>query len=106
MAVISWPPNRTLSARSAPENRSRAHAWLHEQAERPLLRPLARLARPLVWRGLVPAWKRLSGPLRFAAERLTPGELGLELTTLVAVAAVGAYGFVALDHVIGRGTFD
>jgi undecaprenyl-diphosphatase len=86
-----------------PENRARAHAWLHEQAERPLLRPLARVLRPVVWRGVVPAWRRLSGPLRFAGERLTPGDLGLELTTLVAVAAVGAYTFVALDHVTGRG---
>ena len=86
-----------------PENRARGHTWLHEQAERPLLRPLARVLRPVVWRGVVPAWRRLSGPLRFAGERLTPGDLGLELTTLVAVAAVGGFSFVALDHVTGRG---
>ena len=86
-----------------PENRARANAWLHEQAERPLLRPLAKVLRPVVWRGVLPAWRWLSGPLRFAGERLTPGELGLELTTLVAVAAVGAYSFVALDQVTGHG---
>src|SRR3954451_10970294 len=79
-----------------PDNRSRAHAWLHEQAERPLLRPAARVARPVVWRGIVPLWRRLVGPLRFAGDRLTPGELGLELTTLLAIAAVGGFAFFAL----------
>ena len=85
------------------DNRRRVHAWLHEQAERPLLRPLARVVRPLVWRGLVPAGRWLAGPARFALGRLTPGELGLELTTLVAIAAVGVYAFFALDHVVGVG---
>src|SRR4051812_43940047 len=45
------------------DNRRRAHAWLHEQAERPLLRPLARVVRPVVRRALVPAWRWLSGPM-------------------------------------------
>ena len=31
------------------------------------------------------------GPARFVWDRLTPGDLGLELTTLLAVAAVGAF---------------
>lgn len=86
-----------------PEHRAQAHAWLHEQAERPLLRPVARLVRPVVWRGIVPAWRWLVGPLRFAIGRLTPGELGLELTTLLAVAAVGAFGFFALGDLAGAG---
>ena len=34
--------------------------------------------------------------LRFLWERLTPGELGLELTTLLAVAAVGSYAFLGV----------
>jgi undecaprenyl-diphosphatase len=85
------------------ENRGRVHAWLHEQAERPLLRPLARVVRPVVWRVLVPVWRWLAGPLRFALNRVTPGDLGLELTTLVAVAAVGAYAFFALNDLVGIG---
>ena len=86
-----------------PENRARAHAWLHEQAERPLLRPVARVARPVVWRGIVPAWRRLVGPLRFAGGRLRPGDLGLELTTLLAVAAVATFAFFAIGHGIPSG---
>lgn len=42
----------------------------------------SRLGRPLV------------GPADFVWNRLTPGQLGLELTTLLAVAAVGAFVFV------------
>ena len=62
------------------------------QAERPLLRPFA-LGR---WRsGSVCSCpsRTLSGPARFAWNRLTPGNLGLELTTLLAVAAVGSFAF-------------
>jgi membrane protein DedA with SNARE-associated domain/membrane-associated phospholipid phosphatase len=83
------------------ENRQKAHAWLHEQAERPALRPLARVARPVVYRGIVPAAHRLSGPARFAWERFTPGDLGLEVTTLLAVAAVGSFLFIALAVSVG-----
>ncbi len=85
------------------ENRERAHAWLHEQAERPLLRPVARIVRPIVYRGIVPLAKRLAGPARFALGRFTPGELGLEVTTLAAIAAVGSFGFFALAFSVGPG---
>lgn len=37
--------------------------------------------------------RRLPAPLRVALERFTPGDLGLELTTLVAVLAVGSFAF-------------
>jgi undecaprenyl-diphosphatase len=84
-----------------PENRTKAHAWLHTQAERPLLRPLARVVRPVVWRGIVPLWRIVSGPLRFTGGRLTPGNLGLELTTLVAVTAVGGYAATAIALGVG-----
>jgi undecaprenyl-diphosphatase len=84
-----------------PENRDKAHAWLHEQAERPALRPLARVARPVVYRVLVPTGRRLAGPARFAWARLTPGDLGLEVTTLLAVAAVGSFTFIALAVSVG-----
>jgi undecaprenyl-diphosphatase len=82
-------------------NRAKLHAWLHEQAERPLLRPVARVVRPVVWRGIVPLWRIVSGPLRFTTGRLTPGNLGLELTTLVAVVAVGGYACVAIAMGVG-----
>jgi membrane protein DedA with SNARE-associated domain/membrane-associated phospholipid phosphatase len=69
------------------ENRRAAAAWIDEQLERPALRPLARVLRPL-WR-----WSRR--PRRFVWNRVTPGDLGLELTTLLAFAAVGSFAFAA-----------
>jgi membrane protein DedA with SNARE-associated domain/membrane-associated phospholipid phosphatase len=69
------------------EQRRVAAAWIDRQLERPALRPLAVVVRP--------AWRFARGPLRFVWGRLTPGELGLELTTLLAVAAVGSFAFVA-----------
>jgi membrane protein DedA with SNARE-associated domain/membrane-associated phospholipid phosphatase len=73
-----------------PDNRRRARAWLAEQAERPALRPLAAVLRPVARRSVAPA--------RFVWDRVTPGELGLELTTIAAVAAVGVYAFVG--HIV------
>jgi membrane protein DedA with SNARE-associated domain/membrane-associated phospholipid phosphatase len=73
-----------------PDNRRRARAWLDEQAERPALRPLAAVLRPVA--------RRSAGPARFVWDRVTPGDLGLELTTIAAVAAVGIYAFVA--HIV------
>jgi undecaprenyl-diphosphatase len=83
------------------DNREAARRRLHEQAQRPALRPLVRLARPVVARVVVPAARRLAGPVAFARDRLTPGDLGLEVTTLVAVVAVGSFGFLALAFSVG-----
>jgi membrane protein DedA with SNARE-associated domain/membrane-associated phospholipid phosphatase len=69
------------------ENRTAAAAWIDVQLERPALRPLAHVLRPL-WR-----WSRR--PRRFVWNRITPGDLGLELTTLLAFAAVGSFAFAA-----------
>jgi membrane protein DedA with SNARE-associated domain len=69
------------------ENRRHAAEWIDRQLERPALRPLASVLRPL-WR-----WSRR--PRRFFWNRITPGELGLELTTLLAFAAVGLFAFAA-----------
>jgi membrane protein DedA with SNARE-associated domain len=85
------------------ENRTKAHKWLHEQAERPALRPLARVARPVVYRVIVPTTQKLTGPARFLWNRFTPGDLGLEVTTLLAVAAVGSFAFFALAFSVGPG---
>jgi undecaprenyl-diphosphatase len=69
------------------EHRDAAVAWLDRQLDRPALRPLARVLRP------IGRWAR--GPLKFFWNRITPGELGLELTTLLAIAAVGSFAFAA-----------
>ena len=47
---------------------------------------------------------RRARPARFVWDRVTPGDLGLELTTLLAVAGVGAFVFVwdLVAHRAGR----
>ena len=89
-----------------PENREALRVRFEAALERPYMRPL----RPLV------VWLR--GPARFLLARLTPGELGLELTTLLAIAAVGSFayfgywiviadsGYAAADHVVNRWAVD
>jgi undecaprenyl-diphosphatase len=77
------------------ENRARLMAWFDRQGRRPLLRPVAAVVRP-GWRHVVvPGYRLLAPRIRFFWERLTPGELGLELTSALAVAGVGLYVFVA-----------
>lgn len=79
-----------------PDNRARARAWLDEQSRRPALRPLVRVLRP-VWRRVgMPAWRAAVPSLRFLWNRLTPGNLGLEVTTLLAAATVGGFAFGGL----------
>ena len=73
------------------ENRARLERDLDAALDRPGLR----LLRPLVH------WAR--GPLRFFIGRLTPGQLGLELTTLLAVAAVGSFAFLGYWILIAQG---
>ncbi len=71
-------------------------ARFEEQAMNALDRPVLRLARPLV------LWLR--GPARFFLARLTPGQLGLELTSLFAIAAVGSFAYVGSWIGVGDGT--
>jgi membrane protein DedA with SNARE-associated domain/membrane-associated phospholipid phosphatase len=86
--------------RRDPELRARARAWLDERQDKPLVRPLATLAGPL-WRGVGrPAAGGVDATARFGLHRLTPGHLGLELTTLIALAAVGAFNFVLLGRLV------
>jgi membrane protein DedA with SNARE-associated domain/membrane-associated phospholipid phosphatase len=86
-----------------PEDRRRFAGWVDRQAEKPLLRPLAAVARQL-WRLVLrPAWRLIGPPLRFAAARLSPGELGIELTTLLAVAAVSVYLIVLQVNLVESG---
>jgi membrane protein DedA with SNARE-associated domain/membrane-associated phospholipid phosphatase len=85
-----------------PELQARTKAWIAAQLERPLLRPVAPYLRA-GWHRVVRPLARLSEPgARFVWNRFTPGELGLEVTTLLALAAVGSFTFALLgselDH--------
>jgi undecaprenyl-diphosphatase len=68
-----------------PENRGALAAWLKAHERTPVLGLLIRGGRVV--------GRRLARPARFVWDRLTPGQLGLELTTLLAVAAVGSFVF-------------
>jgi membrane protein DedA with SNARE-associated domain/membrane-associated phospholipid phosphatase len=78
-----------------PENRERLEAWLRAHERTPVLGHAIRGGRVVA--------HRLTRPARFVWDRLTPGQLGLELTTLLAVAAVGSFVFfgylIAIDPV-------
>jgi membrane protein DedA with SNARE-associated domain len=74
--------------------RAQIKAWLVDHESHPLLRPLFAVGRPLHARVFRPAAQALAPEARFLGERLTPGGLGLELTTTLAVAGVGLYVFV------------
>jgi membrane protein DedA with SNARE-associated domain len=68
--------------------------WLLAHERHPLMRPLFVVGRP-VHRALIRPVARVLAPrLRFLWDRLTPGGLGLELTTALAVGGTGLYVFV------------
>jgi undecaprenyl-diphosphatase len=77
------------------DNRRRLEAWLAAHERSPLLGWAIRGGRA--------AGRRLARPARFVWDRLTPGQLGLELTTLLSIAAVGSFVFfgyvVAIDPI-------
>jgi membrane protein DedA with SNARE-associated domain/membrane-associated phospholipid phosphatase len=87
--------------------RERVRAWLERQEAKPALRPFVRMAGP-AWRLLGrPTARGADTAARFGWDRLTPGELGLELTTLLALLAVGGFSFFFLgDHVGGTPGID
>jgi membrane protein DedA with SNARE-associated domain/membrane-associated phospholipid phosphatase len=64
---------------------------------RALDRPGLRILRP------VAMWLR--GPARFFLARITPGQLGLELTTLFAIAAVGSFALIGTWITVKDGSF-
>jgi len=82
------------------ENRAKASAWLDEQERKPVFRPFVRTGRRLLGGVIVPLGRRVGPPLRFLYGRITPGNLGLELTTLLAVAAVGSFGYFGLGALV------
>jgi len=68
--------------------------WFLDHERHPLVRPLFVVGRPL-HRWLVRPLVHFLGPyLRFLGDRVTPGALGLQLTTLLAIAGVGLFVFV------------
>ena len=94
-ATSSWSPASVWLVRflRCAEQRARTPRGSTCSSRQPLLRPSRR--RCGRWRASCARGRVAAGPARFFWNRITPGELGLELTTLLAIAAVGSFAFVA-----------
>ena len=68
--------------------------WLLAHQRDPLVRPLFAVGRPLYRRVIGPLWEWIAPEVRFLWNRVTPGDLGLELSTALAVAGVGLFVFL------------
>jgi undecaprenyl-diphosphatase len=79
---------------TAYRRREELRAWIESK---PLL-------RPVLTKVIDPAWRVLRPPLRFLRDRVTPGMLGIELTTCLAVAAAGLFTFVGYATVVVAGS--
>jgi membrane protein DedA with SNARE-associated domain/membrane-associated phospholipid phosphatase len=97
-----------------PQQRRRLGAFFERLGRRPLVRPVAvvvvglwrALLRPVWHRVIAPTGRLLSPPARFLGQRLTPGGLGIEFTSLLAIAAVCSYIFILYtDLVSGDSSF-
>ncbi len=69
------------------------HAWLLAHERHPLVRPLFAIGRPVYRRVVLPLVRIIAPEARFLWNRITPGGLGLELTTTLAIGGVGLYVF-------------
>jgi membrane-associated phospholipid phosphatase len=85
------------------ELRGRVRVWLEARADKPGWGPVVKLAGPL-WRGVGrPAAAGAEGIALFSWRRLTPGMLGLELTTMLALLAVGGFTFALIGDMVLEG---
>jgi membrane protein DedA with SNARE-associated domain/membrane-associated phospholipid phosphatase len=98
IAALFW----LVQLRRNPEKRERVRVWLDDHRDKPGWRPIVRLAGP-VWRVIGrPTAIRAEIAARFGRGRVTPGDLGLELTTLLALLAVGGYTFFVVGEVASQ----
>lgn len=67
--------------------------WLLAHESHPLIRPLFAVGRPIYRRIVRPIARVVAPQVRFLWNRVTPGELGLEVTTLLAIGGIGLYVF-------------
>ena len=89
-----------IHLRRSPEARAKVRDWIDAHDEEPGWKHVAKIARP-VWHLLLnPAAKVADMAARFTADRVTPGNLGLELTTLLALGLIGAFSFFLIGDAI------
>ena len=91
-----------VQLRRDPEKRRSVREWLDARRDRRGWSLVARVAGP--------AWRLVGRPTsavadlaaRFGTDRLTPGGLGLELTTLLALFVVGTYSFFFIGEIASQ----
>jgi membrane protein DedA with SNARE-associated domain/membrane-associated phospholipid phosphatase len=84
--------------------RDEIRQWLLAHERHPAVRPLFAVGRPL-HRALIRPLARVLGPeVRFLWDRLTPGGLGLEVTTAAAVGGTGAFVFIFYAQIVSGST--
>jgi membrane protein DedA with SNARE-associated domain/membrane-associated phospholipid phosphatase len=92
-----------VALRRDAQRRERVRAWLAEHEHRRGWRPIVRAAGP-AWRWLGrPAAAGAEGAARFSWRRLTPGHLGLELTTMLALLAVSGFAVALIGDAVDEG---
>lgn len=89
-----------IHLRRNPDARRKVRDWIDAHEDRPLWRPLARIARPVWHLVLKPVAAVADVTARFGQERLTPGNLGLEMTTLLTLLLVGTFSFFLLGEAV------
>lgn len=89
-----------IHLRRSEEARAKVRDWIDEHDEEPFWKHVAKIARP-VWHVLLsPAAKVADMAARFTTDRVTPGNLGLELTTLLMLALLGGFSFLMIGDSI------
>jgi membrane protein DedA with SNARE-associated domain/membrane-associated phospholipid phosphatase len=95
VALLAW----LVRLRRSPELRQSVQAWADERRDEPGWRYVIRLGGPL-WRFVGrPTASGADFAARFSWARLTPGDLGLELTTMLALLAVGGFTFFFVGEI-------
>jgi undecaprenyl-diphosphatase len=89
-----------IHLRRSPEARAKVRDFIDEHDSEPGWKHVAKVARP-VWHVLLsPAAKVADMAARFTTDRVTPGNLGLELTTLLMLALIGGFSFFLIGDAI------
>ena len=89
-----------IHLRRSAEARAKVRDWIDERDDRPGWNVLAKLSRPVWHTVLKPAAAVADFTARLGQNAVTPGNLGLELTTLLAFVIVGGSSFFLLGDVV------
>jgi len=89
-----------IHLRRSPEARAKVREFIDERDDQPGWKQLARIARPVWHMVLKPTAAVADVSARFTANRVTPGNLGLELTTLLALLIVAGFSFLLIGDAI------